>query len=305
MRSVMSVVLKPRKLRPRSAHHPPGLGECSFIINGNAPEHNWAGLGCLSIKSFHGGEALYDIGRGRFRIGSDSYLILNQSQHYEITVQAQPTISSFCLFFEDGFAEDVQYSLTTPAAKLLDNPQPPPRETLRFFERTYQHDDLLSPALFRLRAQLPAHKHDEAWINEQLSDVMRRLLLVHQRVRHEVERFPALRAATREELYRRLHRAKDFLAASFDQSVTLDDAAAIACLSPNHFLRTFQQAFGQTPHQFLTAQRITRAERLLRQTTLPVTDICLAVGFESLGSFSTLFRRHRGLSPEQFRRSKR
>jgi AraC-like DNA-binding protein len=131
---------------------------------------------------------------------------------------------------------------------------------------------------------------------------MERLLQVHQNVYREMARLPAARPATREELYRRLHRVKDYVAASFDQPITLDDIALIAGLSPNHLLRTFKQVFHQTPHQFLTAQRLEHARRLLRSTDRSVTDICLSVGFESLGSFSWLFRRHVGVSPAAYRR---
>ena len=63
----------------------------------------------------------------------------------------------------------------------------------------------------------------------------------------------------------------------------------------------FKQAFGQTPMQFLQARRLDEARRLLSGTDQPVTAICLAVGFESLGSFSWLFRKRFGLSPRQFR----
>ncbi|MGE0131259.1 MAG: helix-turn-helix domain-containing protein [Blastocatellales bacterium] len=301
----MSVALKPSLLRPRNVGNPNALGKFSFIINETSRRHHWSGVGCLSIKSFHGGEAFYDVGRGRYRVGSNSYLILNQSQPYEITVDAERAFESFCLFFEDGFAEEVLYSLNTPAAKLLDNPQAPQPASVCFFEKTYPHDDILSPALFRFKAELPNHKNDEVWINQQFHGILQRLMEVHRGVCREVESLPAMRASTREELYRRLHRAKEFIAASFDQSITIDEMAKVACLSTNHFLRTFQQAFRQTPHQFLTAQRLERAQRLLLHTDLPVTDVCLAVGFESLGSFSSLFRRKLGASPEKFRRAKR
>ena len=308
MRAVMSVVLKPRLLRPPTASQPNVLGQCSFIIDGSNRQYNWQGTGCLSIKTFSGktfagGEALYNVGRGRFRVDEHSYLLLNQNQPYEITVEAQQPLASFCLFFENGLVEEVQRSLSTSASELLDEPQPVRDEPLYFFEKTYPHDQMLSPALLRLRRELPQHRDDEAWINEQLHHILRQLLVAQQVVRQEVETFPALRAATREELYRRLHRAKEFIAASFEQSLTLDELARVACLSPSHFLRTFQQAFQQTPHQFLTAKRLERAQRLLLHTELPVTEICFAVGFESLGSFSTLFRRHLGRSPEQFRRA--
>lgn len=304
MRAAMSVMLKPRLLRPQIAPQPNVLGGCSFIIDGSNRQYNWQGTGCLSIKTFAGGEALYNVGRGRFRVDERSYLLLNQQQPYEITVEAQQPLASFCLFFENGLVEEVQRSLRATAVELLDEPQLVKDEPLYFFEKTYPHDEVLSPALFRFRHELLQRKHDEAWLNEQLHHILRQLLVSQQLVRKEVESFPALRAATREELYRRLHRAKEFIAASFDQSLTLDEVARIACLSPSHFLRTFQQAFQQTPHQFLTAKRLERAQRLLRHTELPVTEVCFAVGFESLGSFSTLFRRHVGCSPAQFRQTK-
>src|SRR5262249_46166283 len=148
----MSVVLRPRLLRTRYAGAPDALGKFSFIIHGNSPRHHWEGVGCLSIKSFSGGEALYNVGHGRFRVDPNSYLILNQSQPYEITVDAEDAFESFCLFFEDGFAEEVHYSLTTPEPKLLDNPLPVQSglaAPVCFFEKTYPHDDVLSPALFR------------------------------------------------------------------------------------------------------------------------------------------------------------
>ncbi|MBI1764206.1 MAG: helix-turn-helix transcriptional regulator [Acidobacteria bacterium] len=301
----MSVVLKPRLLRPQPAPQPNALGECSFIIDGSNRQYHWQGTGCLSIKTFAGGAALYNVGRGRFRVAEHSYLLLNQNQPYEIIVDAQQPLASFCLFFENGLVEEVQRSLTAPTAKLLDEPQTVKDQPLYFFEKTYPHDDLLSPALFRLRTELPQRQDDEVWLNEHLHQILRRLLTAQQLVQREVESFPALRATTRAELYRRLHRDKEFIAASFEQSLTLDEIARIACLSPSHFLRTFQQAFRQTPHQFLTTQRLARAQYLLRHTGLPVTEICFAVGFESLGSFSTLFRRHLGRSPAQFRQAKR
>jgi len=114
-----------------------------------------------------------------------------------------------------------------------------------------------------------------------------------------------VRAASREELYRRLHRARDYAAACLDEPITLNDMARVACLSTNHFLRTFKQAFHQTPHQYLTRIRLERAQGLLTQTNQPVTDVCFAVGFESLGSFSWLFRQRVGLAPDAYRKAKR
>jgi AraC-like DNA-binding protein len=114
-----------------------------------------------------------------------------------------------------------------------------------------------------------------------------------------------VRPGTRIELYRRLHRARDFVLAALPEPLELADLARVACLSPSHFLRAFRRAFGVTPHAYVTAERMKTACRLLASTDQPVTDVCLAVGFDSLGSFSWAFRRRYGLPPQAWREAAR
>src|SRR5262245_30891739 len=99
MPGAMVVLLKPKLTRPGGAERSNALGNFSFIISETARRHHWSGAGSLSIKSFRGGEALYDVGRGRYRVGSNSYLILNQNQSYEITIDSEKAVESFCVFF--------------------------------------------------------------------------------------------------------------------------------------------------------------------------------------------------------------
>jgi AraC-like DNA-binding protein len=106
-----------------------------------------------------------------------------------------------------------------------------------------------------------------------------------------------------DETFKRLCRSRDFLAASFDQPVCLADAAGAACLSQFHYHRLFARAFGETPHDFLTRLRIDRAKQLLAQDHVPVTEVCFAVGYESLGSFSVRFRSMVGRSPSGYRQA--
>lgn len=83
--------------------------------------------------------------------------------------------------------------------------------------------------------------------------------------------------------------------------VSIREAAAAARLSPFQFIRRFRAVFGETPHQRRIADRLDRARRLLALTDRPVTDVCLEVGFSSLGSFSALFTRRVGRSPSAYR----
>jgi len=102
-----------------------------------------------------------------------------------------------------------------------------------------------------------------------------------------------------------LLRARDYLAANFNERISLGEAAALSGLSPFYFHRLFANAFGETPHEFVTRLRIDRAKKLLLAGNHSVTDICFETGYESLGSFSTRFRSWTGLSPAAFRRESR
>jgi AraC-like DNA-binding protein len=236
-------------------------------------------------------------------VDESGYLLLNEGQTYSINIESSQPVESFCLFFAQGFAEEVQQSLSRKAQRLLDEGGIGRAAPVRFFEKNYAHDRVLSPALLHLRKAYANAEQGE--LLEALYAIMERLLKVHEITLGEPERLENLRRGTREELYRRVWRARDYAHALFAEPVTLREMAGAACMSPNHLLRTFRQAFGETPHQFLTTRRLEEARRLLADRELPVTEICLAVGFVSLGSFSTLFRKRFGVSPSEYRRAKR
>jgi AraC-like DNA-binding protein len=103
---------------------------------------------------------------------------------------------------------------------------------------------------------------------------------------------------------RQLCRARDLLADVRCANMSIGEAAREARLSSFHFIRRFEAVFGETPHQFRTRERLTAAQRLLARGH-SVTEVCLDVGFNSLGSFSALFTRRIGLSPAAYQRSLR
>jgi AraC-like DNA-binding protein len=105
------------------------------------------------------------------------------------------------------------------------------------------------------------------------------------------------RSAAHESLFR----ARQLIDEQYAQPLDLDELARVANFSRYHFLRAFQRAFHARPHEYLTRKRIERAKELLAESEFTVTEICFQVGFESLGSFSTLFHKVVGWSPSIYR----
>jgi AraC-like DNA-binding protein len=112
-------------------------------------------------------------------------------------------------------------------------------------------------------------------------------------------------ALLNDDTFRRLCRARDLLAAQYQSQILLEAAAREACLSPFHFHRLFRATFGETPHDFLTRRRMDHARRLLASGEMTVSEVCLEVGYTSLGSFSTKFQSFAGVPPTQYQREVR
>jgi AraC-like DNA-binding protein len=285
--------------------NPPGhaLGRVNAIrATTSIPYRVEAFPGALSIKWMPAGWAVWRTRAGAYRVDPSAYLVLDHGRVYSLTIDTPEPRESFCPFFATGFVEDVHRALTAPPAALLDDPFDGPSAPITFAEHLRPADDRVTPQLHRMRDGFRRGVATSAWLDDQFSVLAERLLLAQRDVRRQIASVPAARPATRAELYRRLCRGRDYLHASFAESLTLAAVAREACLAPHHFHRLFRRVFGRTPHDYLLELRIARARTLLSQTERAVGEICLDVGFESFGSFSARFRREVGVSPTVFRR---
>jgi AraC-type DNA-binding domain-containing proteins len=276
---------------------------CNFAVVLNTrsatfPEHE----GYLSLKFvLRGRERFTQDGRS-VSVDDRHYLVLNHGQRYASEVWDHTPAECVAVFFDPVFASDVLLTLATPLDRILHLPAVT-HQPVHFFDRLYEIDPLLSARLTHLRERLSSGRTDAISLSACFTAMLEQLLHVHRGLRPEIDSIDATKPSTRIELYRRLSWGRDYLDSCFDESISVTHAAGAACLSRYQFQRLFQQAFGMTPHGYLTERRLREARRLLKETDEPVTSICMRVGFESLGSFTTLFRRRHGLPPGAWRRS--
>jgi AraC family transcriptional regulator len=276
------------------------LPKCSAIVNGinTIREYRVENYRTtLSLKSVTEGHSLYRTRQGMYRVDDSVFLLLNEGQEYFMQIKPGFRTQTLCPFFQPGLVSHVARVRQLPHASQLDQPEPLGGH-YEVRERLYVKDGRIAACLHALEesAKAPA-----AWLEDQFFRLADALVeLTAEEARRE-SAFPGARPATRAEMYRRLHRARDYLESCYDQPLTVAGIARVASLSPFHFQRLFREAFGRTPMQYLQARRLAVAQRLLAATDRPVTDICFDVGFESLGAFSWLFRRRLGLSPKEFR----
>ncbi len=103
------------------------------------------------------------------------------------------------------------------------------------------------------------------------------------------------------DIYRRIVAAKVYIDENYHEPIDLEQISRKAFLSRFHFHRIFTRIYRKTPHQYLTQTRLEAAKTLLAKEGISITDVCNSIGFESPGSFSSLFRKQSGYSPQYYR----
>jgi AraC family transcriptional regulator len=256
--------------------------------------------GPLSLKVVLQGQGQWRVGRQRHVVDAGFCLVLNRGETYSLTFDPAEAVETFCPFFAHGLAEEAARSLSATGEALLDEPDRV-ASTLLFEPHVRPlSPELANPlaALRRLVRQSPVC--DLTWDD---AFIALSLALVRMTKEWRTEHVDAgHRSATRAEITRRLNRARDFIHAEAHRRLTLFEIANVASLSPHHFHRLFKAAFCSTPSRYVTELRLTRAARRLAATDASVTEVCLAVGFESPGTFSARFHRTFGASPASWRK---
>jgi AraC-like DNA-binding protein len=301
--SAPPVEIAPELLKVVTVPDGAGAGKAaSRILFARAFDYGWAGAGPLSVKCVLRGVARYAIGPARFEVGTEECLLVNEGQHYEVEADDPAGVEMLVVFLGPGIVADALRFLRGGAIRLLDEPWSEDGASVGFFERLLALEPGLSAPINRLAGAGRCGPPDLLAIDEALRELALHLIREQSGAVEASRRLSAIRPAAREELYRRLLRARDFARSSCREPLRLEDLARAACLSPSHLVRNFRQAFGVTPHRFIRECRLQTALKMLRTSDVAVTEVCFSAGFESLGSFSSLFRRRFGVPPSRARK---
>jgi len=218
-------------------------------------------------------------------LDAGKFLIVNRNSTFSMKVGSEPAWP-LCLYFQSHMPaqdEDADWDLS---------------------ERIYPVTDT-----FRQHIQLLASLPDScsSFVTMRGDAVVRSILFdilsFNHRATQESMKLEARKPVTRRENYKRLAVVREWIEDNFSRSLTLDELAGIAAMNHQHFLRLFNKVFHKTPHQYIIDRRIAEAKRLLLDPGMAVADVCLAVGWDSLGSFSQLFKQRTGQTPGEYRKA--
>lgn len=272
----------------------------NFIIHQRARQYQWSGDCFLSIKSFYNGSARYEVKQRQYLVNDSNYLILNDCTRYNLVIDNDQLTESFCVFFSPAFVASAVSELNSTEEQLLDF-SIQKTEGLHLVERNYIHGDDVSGILLRSK-KLSSTETSELEREEFYHLLLNRIILKNRRSLQESEKLMARKRSTREEIYRRLFFAKDFIDSSYTENLKLKDIADVSMLSENHLLRNFNKLFGFSPFQYITKLKINEAKRRIIETDKSITEIAVSLGYSSMSNFSFFFKKVVGASPVQLRR---
>jgi len=259
------------------------------------PEH-WGGL---SVKTVCTGEEHFFLEGERFVLNPDKYLILNDGQHYGSQVLSNAEVESFTVNFTRHFVEEARAALLIEESRLIDQPDLALTLPIEFIQHFHRHDDIITPCIRHIYQLSQRFHANQQSIEEAYFYLLKALLRKQVGVQLEIHKTPGLKRATKEELFRRLMRGRDYVESNFHTPLSLQDMARVSCLSVYHFLESFRKLFGCTPYQYLTKVRMERARIMLETSDISVQQVCQAVGYEDISSFSKLYKKTFGVSPSK------
>jgi AraC-like DNA-binding protein len=247
-----------------------GKGTCDYYVNG---ERNiiW--------------------GNRLFLVNRQSKLAINASKK-----ESAPAL----LFFHSGLPELVQHSLDCSDEELLEENNAAHYYDFSWLERMHDNPTLghTLHSLIALGSGCSSFASLKADI--MIRNLFEQLWLANRAAMQLSKNISAVKLSTRLEIFKRVSIAKEWIEANCCLRITLEQMASVARMNSQHFLRMFRQVYKTTPHQYLVSCKLEKAMQLLQAARLPVNEICNSIGFESVQSFTLLFRKRFGMPPKKF-----
>ncbi|MGZ8541243.1 MAG: helix-turn-helix transcriptional regulator [Chitinophagaceae bacterium] len=257
--------------------------------------------GPLSMKCAFGGREYYQKNRCKYGVSDENFLLLNEGTEYSSYIEPGKKVESLTINFNMNYQADVARVVLSGHNKLLEDPFVKGERGFLVEEKLFNHNELVSPLVYKIRSLTKNFEVNTDPINEMLYLLLEAVLLSDIDLLKEKQHIQAAKLSTKHEIYRRLNEVKDYIDSCFNEDITLEGLSKIALMSPFHLLRQFRKNYHITPHQYLIGTRLDNAKRCMRNSSATLTDICFATGFKDISSFSRLFKSRFGISPQQYR----
>jgi AraC family transcriptional regulator len=261
------------------------------------PEHP-SGIGLLITGK---GNCNYYVNGAKNQVDQNKVFFINRGSQLAVRTTGKESAPAL-LFFNSQLPDLVQHSLNYGDEALLDKAFDNLPYDFSYLERVHVNQNLHQTVSSLIVLGDSCSSFASLKADVIIRTLFEDLLKENQEAYKCSQNIQAIKASTRLEIFKRVSLAKDWMEENYNDNITLEDIASVAMMNSQHFLRMFKQVYHITPHQYLIDRKLKKAKQLLEDTGLTINDICHSIGFESVFSFSILFKDRFGLAPSHFRK---
>ena len=232
------------------------------------------------------------------QLSTDSFCLVNRGQTYDLVIPENA--KTFNIHFGDRLVKEVTAELSKKEDDLLNHSEldvqmPEVFNRIRWKGENLQNWTNALQEFYRNEA------YDSDKEYELLADGMRHLLTTIGEDKKLKNRVSSKKKSTSEELVRRLVLSQEFIHSNLSQNISLDELSRISSLSKYHFLRSFKESFGCTPHQYKQKLKVEKSIELIKKSNLSIQEIAWQLNYQEPASFNKAFRKITGFSPSMYR----
>ncbi len=258
---------------------------------------------CMALRAVRNGSESLHFKDGRnLRLDDDCYLVLNGDSKYATRIAADEPVNLLTIYFRDGMVQEIYETFTRPLEALIENHKFISAGKLQFNEHLREHGGEVSQILDRLIAKVECSGNGNYDPFEDMVELLFGMIRSETTMQAAGDNLGLARRNTRQELFRRLHRARDFIHSNYEKNIGINEMAAHASISSCHFVRFFKKCFGITPHQYLCKKRSQVAERIIKaRADMPLAEIAQIAGFENRQTLFRNLKKFTGQAPSLLR----
>ncbi len=255
----------------------------------------------FSIKYVLSGSESYLLNGKKHTIESGKYLLVNDGQ--EVETKPERNSEGISIFLEKELIAEVYASLISTDKKLIEKEVSSNAFLdIEFFESTFSHSDILGTVLQQISQNIRGNKnYKDALTKESYYCIAEKLILSQKQVQDEIGHIERTKKSTREELYKKVRIAKDYIHDTMLSDFNLELLSKNVGLSKYHLIRVFKSTFSMTPYQYHLFCKVERAKALLIYHSHNLEVIAYICGFNDIFSFSKTFKKVVGVTPSKFR----
>jgi AraC family transcriptional regulator len=266
------------------------------LVHQFARDENDSGL---SVKMVVNGHEKYRIGNRFHNITSGHFLVVNEHQQFECRVKSPEIVEGLCFYLEPQTVADIRHCKEAGHERLLSEAGQHSNGQAYFTEKVYGLGD--SPLGNFLHQMAPVLRNDQ--LRQSVDFDAFFLTMAEKLVETQIEthqlmgRLKNEKPSTREEIFRRMSMARDYIEAHFLEELSLDTLAEVALTSKYHFLRCYKEVYGLSPYQYVLQKRLQHGLMLLQNGHQSLTEIALETGFTDRRAFNKAFKKAFGVLP--------